>query len=343
MTRGRALRCWGLLLALWVSARGAWLWRESVVWRRSAVTVTSTAGRPHVASSLPHRRAAATARVAPRQSMPASGNRSGHVSPLRPLALHRPAHPPVLIAAVASAAEQVPTPLSGAVVAKQPASAEPIMQQIDDVALPASAGPSPRWSQTGWLLLRSGATTSTAAPQLGGAQLGVRIARALDDKGRLAVSLRLVSALQARERETAAAVEWRPPAVPLHLLAERRVGIAGLRGGWGLGATGGVSDRALSHGARLDGYLQAGVIERRGGYADGAVSVEHSVTQRGGATLRLGIGAWGAAQRGAERLDVGPTATLRLGRARATLAWRARVAGDARPGSGAALTIGIDH
>ena len=234
-------------------------------------------------------------------------------------------------------------PLTGPSMANGPSSARRTAPITDVSALPEAAAPTSRWSETGWLLVRGGATTSTTAPQLGGAQAGLRLARALDDKGRLAVSLRLVSALQAREREAIAAVEWHPPAAPLRLLAERRVGVAGMRGGWGLGAAGGVSERPLTFGTVLDGYLQAGVIERRGGYADGAVSVEHPLTRRGSTTLRLGVGAWGAAQRGAERIDVGPTATLRLGRARATLAWRERVAGNARPGSGAALTIGIDH
>ncbi|MHC9419112.1 hypothetical protein ACYZX9_11020 [Sphingomonas citri] len=236
----------------------------------------------------------------------------------------------------------MPVLLPAPVVAKQPSSAESIVPKVEGSAAPTAA-PTPRWSQTGWLLLRGGAAASTAAPQLGGAQVGLRVTRALGNEERLAVSLRLVSALSAREREAIAAVEWHPRALPLRVLAERRVGVAGLRSGWGLGAAGGVTDRPLSHGALLDGYLQAGVIERRGGYADGAVSLERPLAQNGDATLRLGLGAWGAAQRGAQRLDVGPTATLRLGRARATLAWRARVAGDAQPASGAALTIGIDH
>lgn len=342
MRKGRALRCWGMLLALWVSARVAWLWREDMFPARRAAVGASTANLPPLASFLPHQRGGATARVALQPSTPRPVDRSGHVTAPRPLAPCRPARPRVLIAAVESAAGHVPAPLSASVVAKQPSSTESIVPRVEGSDISATAL-TPRWSQTGWLLLREGAATSTAAPQLGGAQVGVRVVRTLDDSGRLAVSLRLVSALQAREREAIAAVEWHPRALPLQILAERRIGIAGLRGGWGLGAVGGVSDRPLSHGALLDGYVQAGVIERRGGYADGAVSLERPVARRGGATLRLGLGAWGAAQRGAERLDVGPTATLRLGRARATLAWRARVAGDARPGSGAALTIGIDH
>jgi hypothetical protein len=343
MRKGRALRCWGLLLALWVSARAAWLWRDGVVPRRSAAMVGSTADLPPVASSLTRRGAAATARAEAQPPAPAFNDQLVHISPSRPLASRRPARLPALITAVERAAGHVPAPLPAPLVAGQPPSAEAIVPQVRGGTLVEAAGRAPRWSQTGWLLLRGGATTSTAAPQLGGAQLGVRVARALDDEGRLAASLRLVSALQAREREAIAAVEWHPRALPFRMLAERRIGVAGLRSGWGLGAAGGISDLELSHGALLDGYLQAGVIERRGGYADGAVSLERPLAQNGDATLRLGLGAWGAAQRGAQRLDVGPTATLRLGRARATLAWRARVAGDAQPASGAALTIGIDH
>ncbi|MBB3473786.1 hypothetical protein [Sphingomonas sp. BK345] len=343
MSKGRALRCWGLLLALWVSARAAWLWRDGVVPRRSAAMVASTGNRPPGALSLAYRRAAATARVATHPPIPASDVRPGHASAARPLTSPRPPRPSRLIAAAERATPEGPMPLTGSTMAIGPSSERRRAPITVGSAVPEDAALTPRWSQTGWLLLRGGATTSTAAPQLGGAQLGVRLARGIDDEGRLAASLRLVSALQAHEREAIAAIEWHPRALPLRVLAERRVGVAGLRGGWGLGVAGGVSDRTLSHGALLDGYVQAGVIERRGGYADGAVSLEQPVTRRGEATLRLGLGAWGAAQRAAERLDVGPTATLRLGRARATLAWRARVAGDARPGSGAALTIGIDH
>ena len=66
----------------------------------------------------------------------------------------------------------------------------------------------------------------------------------------------------------------------------------------------------------------------------------------GGIALDLGIGAWGAAQRGAARLDIGPSAaiTLPLGtRAlRVSFDWRQRIAGDARPVSGPALSIGPD-
>ncbi len=59
--------------------------------------------------------------------------------------------------------------------------------------------------------------------------------------------------------------------------------------------------------------------------------------------LSLGAGAWGGAQDGAHRVDVGPTmrldVTLGAVPARVLLDWRERVEGDAGPGSGAAVTL----
>ncbi len=64
------------------------------------------------------------------------------------------------------------------------------------------------------------------------------------------------------------------------------------------------------------------------------------------ASLTLGGGVWGAAQLGAARLDVGPSAVLRLPVARRAVAlaldWRQRVAGGPAPGSGIAFTLASD-
>ena len=59
--------------------------------------------------------------------------------------------------------------------------------------------------------------------------------------------------------------------------------------------------------------------------------------------MRLGAGAWAGGQEGATRLDLGPRASLRLRlgetASRLALDWRFRVAGEARPASGPALTL----
>ena len=59
--------------------------------------------------------------------------------------------------------------------------------------------------------------------------------------------------------------------------------------------------------------------------------------------LRAGAGAWGGAQKGAARLDIGPSASVdfRIGPAngRAQIDYRVKVAGDAEPGDGVAFTL----
>jgi hypothetical protein len=65
-----------------------------------------------------------------------------------------------------------------------------------------------------------------------------------------------------------------------------------------------------------------------------------------GGGVRLGPGAWAAAQPGLARVDLGPQASFRLPLAgrNVTVAadWRQRLAGNARPGSGPTLTLATD-
>jgi hypothetical protein len=92
-------------------------------------------------------------------------------------------------------------------------------------------------------------------------------------------------------------------------------------------------------------YGQAGYV---GGYAasafaDGQARITRPVAAIGSANIRLGAGLWGGAQKGAARVDMGPSAelVLPLGRGTAHLKadWRLRVAGQAKPGSGPTLTL----
>lgn len=114
--------------------------------------------------------------------------------------------------------------------------------------------------------------------------------------------------------------------------------------GFALLGHGGVSDRSLLGALRLDVYGQAGIVgaRARDRFADGAVRIGLPVDRR----LRVGGGIWGAAQPGAARLDVGPHVSLRLPAERAQIwiaaDWRVRIAGDAEPGSGPALTLATD-
>lgn len=219
--------------------------------------------------------------------------------------------------------------------------------------LPATPArdPAPRpgaapWSGSAWLIARGGAGLG-AGPQggqLGGSQAGARIAYHVAD--RIALIGRVAAPLQGPGSEAALGFEWRV-APQLRVVTEQRIAIDGAGGGPAFGVVGGIGPTAL-RGFRLEAYGQAGVIGRDRGiyYADGAARIEAPVVRRGKVTMGVGVGAWGAAQTGAERLDLGPTLGLKLPMgsrsARLTLDWRARVAGGAAPGSGPALAIGTD-
>ena len=186
--------------------------------------------------------------------------------------------------------------------------------------------------------------------QLGGSQGGVRLAYGFGATGRLRAYTRATMAVErSRQREVAFGLVVAPLVqVPIDVAIEQRVA-AGRDGRTALAAmvSGGVADVGLPAGFRLDAYAQAGIVgaRRRDGFADGAVVIDRGLGPDE-ASLRLGALAAGAIQPGAARVDVGPRLTLRLpdmGQgSRIALDWRQRVAGDARPESGLALTVAAD-
>ena len=200
-----------------------------------------------------------------------------------------------------------------------------------------------------WALWRpgDGAATAFGAGTFGGSQAGVRATLPIlsDQVPRLALSARVSAPLRRRGAEAALGVEWQPSAaVPVRLLAERRQRVTGEgRSAFAMLAHGGVSGRALGHGLTLDAYGAAGVVgaRSRDPFVEGATTVTRPL-----GPVQVGVGAWGGAQPGTARFDVGPTVALplRFGNAgmRVSLDYRLRVAGDAAPGSGLALTIGTD-
>jgi hypothetical protein len=207
-----------------------------------------------------------------------------------------------------------------------------------------------RWSGSAWLFLREAAGAPDLAPggTLGGSQAGARLAYRINGDMRrpLAISGRIYAPLERPQgAEASLGIDWKPLAgLPLHILAERRerIGREG-RSDFGLTLYGGGERRVLNDRIRLEAYAQAGVvgIGERDLFADGAVRAGVPI-----GPVEVGAGAWGGAQPGAARLDVGPQASFRLpiGRTgiRASAEWRFRVAGDAEPGSGPTLTIGTD-
>lgn len=202
-----------------------------------------------------------------------------------------------------------------------------------------------------WALVRAGGDAGLATGgQLGGSQAGVRV-RYTPVATSVALFGRVSAPIEQRlGREAAVGVEWQPlAAVPIRLAAERRIALdRGARDAFAVGLFGGVDQVRLPARFRLDAYGQAGVVgaRSRDAYVDGQVRVEQPLLGLDVLTVSAGAGVWGAAQPGVSRLDVGPQLVLRAPLAdrtlRLNLDWRQRVAGNARPGSGAALTLATD-
>lgn len=232
------------------------------------------------------------------------------------------------------------------------AAAQPeVMRAVTPVPVmppPAGTERRGRWSGSGWLFLREGGGKALVpGGTLGGSQLGARIAYRLngDSDRPLALSLRAYAPLDNMDAaEAAVGIDWRPVSgIPVNLLAERRqaAGKEG-RSAFSLTAYGGASDVRAGP-LRVDAYVQAGIVGARSRdlFADGSARLSLPL-----GAVKAGAGAWGAAQPGTERLDVGPRASVRLPieGANVVLAvdWRLRIAGDAAPASGPTLTLGTD-
>ena len=204
---------------------------------------------------------------------------------------------------------------------------------------------SSRWSVSAWLLVRDESRGASLAPggTLGGSQAGARITYAIG--GGLSLSARAYLPLRRTAgAELAAGIDWRPLAsLPVNLFAERRqrLGRDG-RSAFAVTVYGGTS-RSLAPRLRLDTYGQAGMVGLRSRdlFADGSIRLSRRV-----GPVELGAGAWGAAQPGAARLDAGPSLSWRLpvraANFRLQADWRFRIAGDAMPRSGPALTLATD-
>ena len=201
---------------------------------------------------------------------------------------------------------------------------------------------------TAWALLRGqqgalGPSSLANGGQLGGSQAGARLT--YNFTRQVATSFRTTSEVGRRGGEVAAGLRIQPVGgIPLWLTAERRqrVGRYGSgRNAFAIFFESGVYDRPLPWRLSLDAYLQGGVVgfHSRDGFIDGAMTVSRPVYRQ----FSAGVGIWGGAQPGIYRVDAGPRITMRVrDNLRVHFDYRARVAGNAEPGSGPAVTLAGD-
>lgn len=210
-----------------------------------------------------------------------------------------------------------------------------------------------RWSLDLWALWRDDTTTplTSGRPSYGRSQLGAVLRYRLDPASGHApeAHFRATRALEgAQETDVAAGLSARPlGSVPIRLAAEARV--TETDSGTELrGASYAVSELApvaLPGGLTGEAYVQGGYVTGRFAtpFVDGQARITRELAGTDQFRLTAGAGAWGGAQEDASRLDVGPSAgvTFDLGAARGRVSadYRFRIAGDAEPSSGPALTL----
>lgn len=229
-------------------------------------------------------------------------------------------------------------------------------------AVPADVRAARRWSADAWVLWRDKASSGAAlvgSGTYGASQAGaiLRYRLSPDSSVDPRAYLRVTTVLTGNpEHEAAAGLAVRPLRdLPVDLLVEGRVlryeGDARLRPSEtrvrpAAMAVIGPPPISLPMNARAEAYAQVGYVGGKGDtpFADGQLRVVTDSAELDRFRIEAGVGAWGGAQRGVERLDIGPTVAARfpIGGglfARAGLDWRQRVAGRAEPDSGPVLTV----
>lgn len=336
------LRFLALVIVGWVVGRGLYVGSERL-------------GKPEQASSLAVAENGIRHRRSPDMSPPAEATPSARVDRASITVISKPAWRQA--SSLAAVATVFPGETRGPVVQPPPldsgfrrgtaAAGPPAALPSAPIGVPLGSPPTnSRIAGSTWLFIREDGPAALApGGMLGGSRAGATISYRLNrDAGRpLALSARIYAPLDALDgAEVAAGLEWRPiRGLPVGIIAERRQALGSRgRSAFSLLTYGGVSDVPVAGPVVADAYAQAGVVGGRSRdlFADGSVRLSLPV-----GAAKLGVGAWGAAQPGVERLDVGPSASIRILPGAAIVAdWRFRIAGNAAPGSGPALTLAKD-
>lgn len=315
--------------------------------------------------------APAEANAAPNNFAPASLPDSSSAAPARNA---RPVFVPVYYGPASAPAQMILPPvrrLAGALPEPTPAiyASLPLYDQSPLSRL-AAAGASPlrsgpistpktaaqlkkngidRLQLSAWAMLRAQqaglAGSHSLAPegQLGASQAGARLV--YNFTRQVSASLRTSSEVGRRGGEIAGGVRIQPArAIPLWFTAERRQRIGRYgdgRNAFAMFAEAGLYQRPMPLRFSLDAYLQGGVVgmHRRDYFVDGALTLTRPVYKQ----FSAGFGVWGAAQPGIYRFDAGPRVSMQVrSNVRVHFDWRQRLLGNARPGSGAAVTLAGD-
>ncbi|MDZ7895458.1 MAG: hypothetical protein U5M50_11175 [Sphingobium sp.] len=329
----RPVRFLLLILSAWVIGRasGHWLWLPETAMEEARETFSSPA---LAAEETPlHRPAVSRAVVAAASPRDWASASAWHT---------RPAAPPLTASNRNGTRVEAVAPPPRAEPPERSVAAPERMTLAPVFAMQTGS----RWTVDGWLFLRDGhGDALSQGSTLGGSQAGLRIARALSETS--AIYARISGAIdRPRQPELALGASWRPlAAMGWSLNAERRVALdRDGRDGFAFFAAGGIGAQPIASDWQLDGYAQAGVVglKRRDGFVDGRLSITRAVDRGQPDRLRFGVTMSGAAQPQVERLDIGPRIEWRPAAMplSAELEWRQRIAGNAAPGSGPALTIG---
>ncbi len=227
---------------------------------------------------------------------------------------------------------------------------------IPDAYIPA-ARPMQRFSLDGWALLRGkvgivSAPSLAPAGQYGGSQAGLRIGYRLDDAGGVTAFARVSRPLRgAGGAEAAVGLSVRPlQKIPVQFAVEQRIALEkGGRNAMAAYVAGGYGPQTIqsgiAKGVEIETYGQIGIVgaRRRDKFADGMLRAAVPIQLGSSTSLAVGGAAWGGAQPGVSRVDVGPQVQYRGqsgdARYRLSIDWRERVSGRAQPGSGVAITL----
>jgi hypothetical protein len=205
-----------------------------------------------------------------------------------------------------------------------------------------------RWDVYAYSYWRSGrdmAAGAAPAAQYGGSQSGLVASYDAFGSANRGVALLARAAMtpDGEERELATGLRWQPDQRwPLRLSGEYRMR-ANVPDLWAAYLSGGVSDMAIGAGWKLDAFGQAGYVMgggANGSFFDAQARATHVIPLQQAA---VGGGVWAGGQSGGHRVDIGPTIVLPLKTGDMVvliqLDYRLRVAGDAEPRDGLALTL----